>query len=522
MNESSPALLVFRHLFASVTDEMGAALQQSAVSPNIKERLDYSCALLDGQGRLVAHAAFIPVHLGSAHHTVPAVLEELDPDPGDVVVLNDPRRGGTHLNDVTVLMPLYAGSQRIGFLLNRAHHADIGGAEPGSMGGAQDILGEGLCLPPMRLLQNGVETSVWQLLAGNVRDPQSTRADLQAQCAALFRGADRFHQLLQRYGSSALTQAMADLYTYGANYCRSLLRSWPRHGVQVEDYLDGPGTPKLCLQMQVKRGRLSLDFSGTSSQVQGSWNTHRAVTTSAVFYLLQALGKGLLPETSGTLESVDLRLPKGSLVSSDFPAGVALGNVETSQRLVDLVLRALAKMFPGQFPAASQGTMNNLLFGGHHADGRPFVHYETMAGGAGAGPQRAGASAVQTHMTNTRNTPVEVMETELPVRVRVLALRRRSGGAGLHRGGDGLVKEIEFLQPTRLMVAATRRRSQAAGIEGGKDGAAGKDAWAPAGKGFRPLPVLQSMDLQPGDRVRIATPGGGGWKKGKHKKRSGS
>ena len=300
MRASSSALLVFRHLFASVTDEMGMALQQSAVSPNIKERLDYSCALLDAQGRLVAHAAFIPVHLGSAHHTVPAVLQELDPGPGDVVVLNDPHRGGTHLNDVTVLMPLFSASKRIGFLLNRAHHADIGGAEPGSMGGAQDILGEGFCLPPMLLQKNGLPTDVWNILAANVRDPDTTKADLQAQCAALFRGSQRFQQLVQRYGSQALRQAMDDLFAYGAKYCRNLLRGWPRQAVQVEETLDGPGTPKLCLRMQVKKGRLCLDFSGTSAQVPGSWNTHLAVTTSAVFYLLQAMGKGALPETSGT------------------------------------------------------------------------------------------------------------------------------------------------------------------------------------------------------------------------------
>lgn len=506
-----PALHVFRHLFASVTDEMGAALQHSAVSPNIKERLDFSCALLDATGRLVAHAAFIPVHLGSAHSTVPALLKELDPGPGDVVILNDPFRGGTHLNDVTVVAPLFDDGKRVGFLLNRAHHADIGGAEPGSMSGASDLFGEGLLIPPLLLRAGGEPVdAVWQMFAANVRDPDAAFGDLQAQLAALHRGEQRFQHLLQRYGQGPVTRAMASLYDHGAAFTRDMLKSWPRKAVVVEDHLDGADSPTIKLRLQIKAGRLVLDFAGSSAQIQGSWNTHRAVTTSAVFYLLQAIGGGHLPETSGTLEAVDLRLPEGSIVGATFPAGVALGNVETSQRVVDVLLAAMRELMPGKFPAASQGTMNNLLFGGTRADGSPFVFYETLAGGAGAGPNGAGASVVQTHMTNTRNTPVEVLEDELPVRVTRLAVRRGSGGKGEHRGGDGLIKEIEFLEPVRLTMAGTRRQSQPASAGDASAGRRGVDHLIVDGK-RKSLTPGTAVDVPAGGKIKIATPGGGGY-----------
>ncbi|MDA0668020.1 MAG: hydantoinase B/oxoprolinase family protein [Planctomycetota bacterium] len=514
--QSHAALHVFRHLFASVTDEMGFALRQSAVSPNIKERLDYSCALLDASGRLAAHAAFIPVHLGSAHHTVPEVLKDMDPQPGDVIVLNDPHRGGTHLNDVTVVAPLFHGKIRLGFLLNRAHHADIGGAEPGSMSGARDLFGEGLRIPPVHLRRAGKDVpEVWQIFQANVRDPYSAQADLLAQCAALHRGSLRFTDLVQRYGAKEITSAMADLFDYGSRFARKLLSDWPKQSVEVSDTLDGPGTPLIKLKLQIQKGKLHLDFTGSSAQIPGSWNTHRAVTTSAVFYVLQALGKGALPETSGTLNAVSIQLPSASLVDSQAPSGVALGNVETSQRLVDLLLQALGKLFPGQYPAASQGTMNNLLFGGTRADGTPFVHYETLAGGAGAGPHSHGVSAVQSHMTNTRNTPVEVLESELPLRVEQLSLRKNSGGRGKHRGGDGMIKAFTFLQPVRLTVAASRRHSKPPGSNGGQDGKLAFDSIAQPESPFRRLPPGESVLLEPGGRVRIQTPGGGGWGKPK-------
>ena len=504
-------LSVFRHLFASVAEEMGEALRLSAISPNVKERLDFSCALLDGMGRLVAHAAHIPVHLGSAHMTVPAVLAELDPGPGDIVVLNDPHRGGTHLNDVTVVAPLFHRGRRLGFLLDRAHHADVGGAEPGSMGGARDLSEEGICMGPTWLARRGRNVkSAWDGFLGAVRDPEAGRGDLLAQCAALHRGGERFADLVHRFGADEVERAMSGLVAHGEKLTAALLRSWPVGEAEARDRLDGPGSPEIRCRVKLGRGRLTVDFTGTSPQAPGSWNTHRAVVTSAVFYVLQSLSPDEIPETSGTLARVTLKLSPGSLVSSSAPAGVALGNVETSQRIVDVLLQALGKLLPGVVPASSQGTMNNLLFGGIRADGRPFVHYETLGGGAGGGPSGAGASAVQVHMTNTRNTPVEVLEAELPVRVTALGVRRGSGGRGRHRGGDGMVKEVEFLEPARVTVAASRRRQGPPGARGGRAGAPGLDTATLDGKST-PLEPGKPVDFQPGDKVRLATPGGGGW-----------
>ena len=509
---ADPAELgVFRHLFASVAEEMGEALRLSSVSPNIKERRDYSCALLDAEGRLVAHAAHIPVHLGSAHLTVPAVLAELDPGPGDVVVLNDPHRGGTHLNDVTVVAPLYAGGRRLGFLLDRAHHADVGGAEPGSLAGASDLYGEGLILPPVHLVRAGAPVEeVWKLFLANTREAEARRADLQAQLAALHRGAERFADLVERFGAAGVRRGMDGLIEHGAKMTAALLRAWPSGEARAEDALDGAGTPKIVVRLRNRGGRLRVDFTGSSPQVAGSWNTHRAVVCSALFYVLQALAPEQLPESSGVLERVDLVLPEASVVSSSFPAGVAAGNVETSQRVTDVLLAALAGLLGERVPAASQGTMNNWTCGGARADGSDWVYYETVGGGAGAGPGGARAAAVQVHMTNTRNTPVEVMEVELPVRIRELRLRRGSGGVGRHRGGDGLLKEIEFLVPARVAVIATRRLSAPAGRAGGGDGSPGRDQVVAGGR-RRDLAAGESVSLQAGDRIRIATPGGGGW-----------
>jgi N-methylhydantoinase B len=504
-------LQVYRELFASVTDEMGQALRDSARSPNIKERLDFSCALLDAEGRLVAHAAFIPVHLGSAHLTLPAVLAERHIAADEVVVLNDPHRGGTHLNDITVLAPVEQDGRRLGYLLNRAHHADVGGAAPGSMGGAQDIHGEGLRLPPTTLMKDGVRIAeIWALLAANVRDPEATVTDLAAQLAALARGRERLGHLLARHGASELAQAMEELHDYGARFTRRLLGGWPQGAVEVEDRLDGEDSARLALRLQRRGDGLLLDFSGSEAQVPGGWNTHRAVATSAVFHLLQSLGEGALPETSGALEPLEIRLPAGSLLDSRAPAGVALGNVETSQRVVDLLLQALDRLMPGAFPAPSQGSMNNLLYGGFDREGRPFVNYETLGGGAGAGPSGPGADAVQVHMTNTRNTPVEVLEAEQPVQVLRLALRRGSGGQGRYRGGCGLIKEVRFLEAVTLTVAGTRRESASPGVHGGGAGQSGRDRVCREGR-WRRLACGVPLRLEAGDRVEVATPGGGGF-----------
>ena len=504
-------LQAFRHLFASVAEEMGEALRASAVSPNVRERLDFSCALLDAEGRLVAHAAHIPVHLGSAHLTVPAVLAELEVGPGDVVVLNDPHRGGTHLNDVTLLAPLDVGRRRLGFLLDRAHHADVGGAEPGSLAGARDLHGEGVVLPPMHLVRAGRRVpEPWRFFPANTRDPASRLADLEAQLAALHRGRARFLDLAERFGGGVVARAMGELHDHGRRWAAARFRAWPDGAAEAADVLDAPEGPRIVCRVEKRGGRLLVDFAGTSPQFLGSWNTHRAVTWSAVFYVLRTLTGDELPETSGVLEQVELRLPAHSVVASASPAGVAVGNTETSQRIVDVLYRAFAELLGPLVPAASQGTMNNVCFGGERLSGGEFVHYETIAGGAGAGPHGPGASAVQVHMTNTRNTPVEAFEDDLPIRVRRLEVRRGSGGRGRHRGGDGLVKEWEFLAPVRVTLMASRRFSRPWGAHGGGDGRPGRDWWIHGGRRRRLAPTA-TFSAAPGDRLVVETPGGGGW-----------
>lgn len=504
-------LAAFRHLFASVAEEMGEALRQSAVSPNVKERRDYSCAMLDARGRLVAHAAHIPVHLGSAHLTVPAIRSELQIAPRDVIVLNDPYRGGTHLNDVTVVAPLDVGGRRLGYLLDRAHHADVGGAEPGSLAGAKDLFGEGLRLPPVHLMRRGRRVpETWSIFAANTRDPAARRADLEAQCAALHRGQARFAELARRFGAPALARAMAQLHGHARAQAAALIGRWPDGRGEAVDFLDGDATPRLACKATKRGSKLRFDFSGSSPQVPGSWNTHRAVTLSAIFYVLQTLADEELPESSGALDAVELILPTASVIASEAPAGVAAGNTETSQRIVDVLYLALSGVLGAEVPAASQGSMNNVCFGGRRADGTDFVHYETIGGGAGAGPRGPGADALQVHMTNTRNTPIEVFEADAPVRVVRLALRRGSGGRGRHRGGAGMVKEWEFLVPTRVSLMATRRASRPWGAHGGAEGAAGAD-WFQHGGRWRRVAPDGAFTALPGDRLRIETPGGGGW-----------
>ncbi|MDP6942289.1 MAG: hydantoinase B/oxoprolinase family protein [Planctomycetota bacterium] len=504
-------LAVFRHLFASVTEEMGEALRHSAVSPNIKERCDFSCALIDERGRLISHAAHIPVHFGSAHLTVPAILRKLKPSPGDIFVLNDPHKGGTHLNDITVVSPLFRGKRLMGYLLNRAHHNDVGGVEPGSLTGAKTLKEEGVIIAPTYLQKSGVKVAeTWELFEEKMREPSARRADLEAQCAALHRGGIRFEDLVERYGAAELKSAMSSLFCHGAKLTRAMLRTWPEKEVSVRDSLDGKGTPQIQLKLKKLGSRLTFDFSGTSLQVVGSWNTHRAVVLSAVVWALQTVSEQELSESGGILEPISLKLPIRSLLNSRPPGGVAVGNTETSQRVADMLIAALGKLLGKKIPAASQGTMNNLCFGGKRLDGTEFVYYETIGGGVGAGPTCNGASALQVQMTNTLNTPTEILEAELPLRVKEHSLRIGSGGKGQNKGGDGIIKEFEFLVPVRLGVIATRRFSSPIGRAGGKKGKPGRDRVRINGR-WRNIAPGEMVNLQAGDCVQIQTPGGGGW-----------
>jgi len=529
----SPAdLQIAHHRLAAIAEEMGVALCRSAFSPNIKERRDYSCALFDARGQLAAQAAHIPVHLGSTPLSVEAAIAHQPMTPGDVVILNDPYAGGTHLPDVTAVAPVHVGGRRVGYVANRAHHADIGGMSPGSMPLATEIYQEGLRLPPVRLVRAGVlDGDILALFLANTRVAVQRRGDLLAQVAALRVGAARLAAWIERDGAARVAAAMRALQDYAERLTRAALRGLPAGTYRGEDVLDDDGLGarriRIAVAVRLGGGRAAVDFAGSAPQVPGGVNANFAVTLAAVYYVFRCLTGREVPTNAGFMRPIRVRAPEASIVHAAFPAAVAGGNVETSQRIVDALLRALARACPDRIPAASCGSMNNLAFGGTHpADDRigsrrrpvtghrspvtQFSYYETLAGGAGAGPHGEGCSAVHTHMTNTMNTPIEALEAELPVRVTRYAVRRRSGGAGRHRGGDGLERELEFLAPAQVTLLTERRSVPPYGLAGGSAGALGRNQLIRAGR-TTPLPAKTSLPVAPGTRIRISTPGGGGW-----------
>lgn len=512
------ALEIANHRFAGIAEEMGVVLGRTALSPNIKERHDYSCAVFDGRGRLAAQAAHIPVHLGSTPLSVRAALASVPMGPGDVAVLNDPFAGGTHLPDVTVVAPVFLpGARRpFAYVANRAHHADIGGMAPGSMPLATEIFQEGLRLPPVRLIAGGRPVAdVLALFLANTRVPAEREGDLMAQWAALQVGADRLRALAAGDGVGALTRQMTALQRYSARLMRATLRRLPAGTYRAADVLDDDGVGAIRLRIAVcitiGRGRARVDFAGSASQTRGPVNANLPVTRSAVLYVFTALAAEDIPANEGLANPLTIVAPEGSIVNAHYPAAVAGGNVETSQRIVDVLLRALAGAAPDRIPAASAGSMNNVAVGGQVGE-RAFAYYETLAGGAGGGPNHPGASAVHTHMTNTMNTPIEALEAYYPLRVRRYALRPGSGGRGRHPGGEGLVREIEFLAPAQVTLLAERRSVPPYGLAGGEAGAPGRD-WLARGVGGRArrIPSKATITVEPGDRLRVETPGGGGF-----------
>ena len=500
------------HRLAGVAEEMGVVLGRTALSPNIKERRDYSCAVFDARGALAAQAAHIPVHLGSTPLAVRAALERVAMGPGDVVIVNDPFAGGTHLPDVTLVAPVFlAGARRpFGYVANRAHHADMGGMSPGSMPLATEIFQEGFRLPPVHLVRAGrMVADVRALFLANTRVPAEREGDLMAQWAALRVGADRLRALAAARGVGRLAAEMAALQAYSAALMRATIARLKPGTYRATDVLDddGLGAARLpiVVAITIRRGRARIDFAGSAPQARGPVNANLAVTRSAVLYVFTALAEERVPPNDGLARPLSIAAPEGSIVNARFPAAVAGGNVETSQRIVDVLLRALAGAAPDRVPAASAGSMNNLALGG-----AGFAYYETLAGGAGAGPHGPGLSAVHTHMTNTMNTPVEALEAYYPLRVRRYAVRRGSGGRGRHRGGDGLVREIELLEPTAVTLLAERRRVPPYGLAGGAAGATGRDWLVRAGRTSR-IPAKTTFAAEPGDRLRVETPGGGGF-----------
>ena len=522
------ARTLFGGLLSSVADEMLEALVRTAFSPNIKERRDASTAVFDGRGRLIAQAAAIPVHLGAMPLSVEAALSAFGSwRAGDVVALNDPFRGGTHLPDLTTVSPVFEGGQKpVAFLATRAHHADVGGATPGSMPLARDIHEEGLRIPPIRLVEAGeTAASVWELLLANVRTPEERRGDLKAQIACHRTGERRMGEVILRHGVSELARQVEGLLDYGERLMRSVIERIPDGEYGFEDVLDGDGMGTTGIPIRVRIGirgdQATVDFTGSAPECPGGVNAVLAVTRSAVLYAFLGLlvtpwekGGATLYDpllNAGCFRPIRVVAPEGTVVHARPPRAVAAGNVETSQRIVDVVLGALARALPGVVPAASQGTMNNLALGGiDPRRGVPFAFYETIAGGAGATPHADGRDAVHSHMTNTWNTPVEALELACPLRVERYEIRRGSGGRGVHRGGDGVIREIRALAPCSGTFLAERRCFRPYGIQGGDPGASGRDAVV-RGEAREEIPAKVRLDLAPGDLLSIATPGGGGW-----------
>ena len=507
-------LEIYRALFTSVAEEMGIALRRTAFSPNIKERRDYSCAVFDAKGRVIAQGDHMPVHLGSMPMAVAAALQVIDFDPGDVVAVNDPFAGGTHLPDVTLVTPVVKGTRILFYVANRAHHADIGGATPGSMGLATDIYGEGIRIPPIRLVRNSVlDSDTMRLLLANVRGNVERRGDFDAQIGSLKTGATRLLEIVERRGEREATEYAAQLIDYSARLMRHTIASIPDGVYEAQDALDDDGVDdlpvKIAVRITIRGERAVIDFSGSAPQVVGAINAVEAITVSAVSYVFRCLVGGEVPASAGLMEPIEVIAPAGTVVNANPPASVAGGNVETSQRIVDVLFKALSQALQDRIPAASQGTMNNLTIGGIDlCSGQEFSYYETVAGGMGARPAVDGMSGVHTHMTNSLNTPAEALEYAYPLRVREYRLREDSGGAGRQRGGDGVVREIETLVPARMSLLADRRRHGPYGLHGGADGSPGVNTI-----NGQPIAAKGSHELKAGDRIRIETPGGGGWGK---------
>jgi len=522
------ALAIFQSSIHSIAEEMGAALRRTSISPNIKERRDYSCAVFDAQRRVIAMGDHMPVHLGSMPMSVKVAVESLVLERGDVVILNDPYAGGTHLPDITLVLPVFVESEKgpVFYVAARAHHADVGGTFAGSMGPGREIFQEGIRIPPTRIVRGGkIDNEVLQLILHNVRTPVEREGDLAAQIGACQVGERRLHEIVQKYGLETVDALTEELLHYSDRLMRAELQRLPEGRFAAEDFLDDDGFNDELIRIAVSiefdpaEGSAVIDFSGSSPQVGGSVNAVYAITYSACFYVLRCLLAEDAPATAGLMYPVTVLAPDGTIVNARPPAAVAGGNVEASQRIVDVLLRALAKAAPDRVPAASYGTMSNLTVGGmDHRTNQPFTYYETTAGGMGARPGMDGISGVHCHMTNSLNTPIEALEYAYPFRVRSYGYRRGSGGEGQFRGGDGLVRDIELLADSQVTLLCERRKFQPYGLAGGMPGASGSQSLIDGDGNVQVLPSKCSVQVRKGSRIRIETPGGGGWGESAHLK----
>ena len=519
------SLEVFKDLFISVCEEMGVALQRTAYSPNIKERRDFSCAMFDPEGQMVAQAAHIPVHLGAMPASVEAAVDAFAGSfqAGDVVMLNDPYLGGTHLPDITMVAPVFIeeGGQHhmAGFVANRGHHADLGGMTPGSLPLSTELYQEGVIIPPLKLVRRGrLNKDVVELICRNSRTPKERKGDLAAQIASIRVGEKRLQEIVARYGRDVAAVHMTALLDYSERLVRAAISLIPDGTYRYTDYMDDDGVTDqpvpISVAVTIDGDSITVDFTGTSPQRSGCINAPLAVTVSAVLYMIQCIAGAEVPPNQGVLRPVKVIAAQGSLVNPDPQHAVAGGNVETSQRITDVLFAAMAQALPRIMPAASQGTMNSLLVGGHDADrDQPFVYYETIGGGMGARPTKDGVSGIHTHMTNTMNTPIEAVEFAYPLRLRRYSIRHGSGGAGKFRGGDGLVRDMEFLSKATVTVLSERRRFTPYGLQGGEPGQTGENVLFRGGYEEVRLSGKEVLDVEPGDVLSIHTPGGGGWGK---------
>jgi N-methylhydantoinase B len=511
---------VLKNAFISSAREMSQALRRTAFSPNIKERRDCSCAVFDGAGNLVAQSKDIPVHLGAMPLSVKACIEYLGNDlaAGTMALVNDPYSGGSHLPDLTLVAPMYQDGKRVAFTANRAHHADIGGISPGSMPGLSlSIHEEGTLIKPRIVVREGqlIQDSISDLLE-DTRTPDERLGDLSAQVAANNVGMKRIIQVASNYGWEDILRTFGELQQYSAQMMSSALRKFEGKQCEFTDYMESDGAGNwdipISVSIKINNGRASVDFAGTSNQVQGNINCPLASSLSAVYYVFIVLFGKDVPTNGGCWSVIDVDIEEGSLLYPTYPSPVSAGNVETSQRIVDVTLGALASIVPGLVPAASQGTMNNLTIGGvDPRTDKPFSFYETIGGGAGASRGANGASGIHTHMTNTLNTPVESLESEFPLRVKCYSIKRYTGGVGEWKGGDGIIREIEVLaENSTISIQSERRSLQPWGLEGGSDGKSGSNSIIFQGK-KRPLQAKSTIIGPKGTVIRIETPGGGGY-----------
>jgi len=521
MKRSPVELELFRSLFVSIAEEMGAVLRKTSYSANIKERRDYSCAIYDADGETVAMGDHMPVHLGAMPLSVRAALDAFTLSSGDVAILNDPFCGGTHLPDITAISGVFLRGQKRAayYVASRAHHADVGGMSPGSMPMAREIYQEGIRIPPILLARGGrIDRGLMRMILANVRTPEEREGDLRAQLMANVCGERRLREITAKYGPAAVRTNMRELQDYSERMMRAAIRKLPDGFFRFTDSLDNDGLSRepvrIAVAISIRGENAEVDFTGSSSQVEGSVNANYAIAISATAYVFRCLLADDVPYTAGLLRPIRVIAPEGTVVNARPPAAMAAGNVETSQRITDALLGALASAAPERIPAASSGTMNNLSLGGFDPfRQRSFAYYETIAGGMGASAVGPGASAIHTHMTNSWNTPIEALENQYPLRIRRYEIRRRSGGKGLHSGGDGLVREIEFLAPAEVTILSDRRTIPPYGLQGGAPGKTGSNSLLRRDAVTR-VPAKVNLQARPGETLRIETPGGGGWGSG--------